>query len=108
MYEERLISQILDRENLVKAIQQVQRKKGSPGVDGMETEELAMYFIKHENELRKQILTRNYQPKPVLRVEIPKPNGDKRMLGIPTVVDRSDSTSHRAGSYTHLREAISF
>lgn len=88
MYEEKLMSQILDRKNLAKAIKQVQRKKGSPGVDGMETEELAMYFIKHENELKKQILTRNYQPKPVLRVEIPKPNGDKRMLGIPTVVDR--------------------
>lgn len=88
MYEERLISQILDRENLVKAIQQVQRKKGSPGADGMETEELFAYFTKNGDELRRRILKRAYQPKPVLRVEVPKPNGDKRMLGIPTVVDR--------------------
>lgn len=88
MYTEELMSQILDRENLKRAIQRVKQKKGAPGVDGMEVEELFSYFVKHESELKRQIRQRTYQPKPVLRVEIPKPNGGKRLLGIPTVVDR--------------------
>lgn len=88
VYTEKLIIQLLERENLNRAIQRVKQKKGAPGVDGMEVEELSSYFAKHEEEIRKQILQRTYQPKPVLRVEIPKPDGGKRLLGIPTVVDR--------------------
>lgn len=88
VYTEKLMIQILERENLNQAIQRVKQKKGAPGVDGMEVDELFGYFGKHEEEIRKQILQRTYQPKPVLRVEIPKSNGGKRLLGIPTVVDR--------------------
>lgn len=88
MYTEKLIVQIVDKDNLNQAIQRVKKNKGAPGVDGMETEELFSYFTNHGAELRKQILERSYKPSPVLRVEIPKPNGGKRMLGIPTVVDR--------------------
>lgn len=79
---------ILDKENLRAAIKQVKRNKGTAGVDGMEVEELEAYFARNGDELRRQILARKYQPRPVLRVEIPKANGGVRLLGIPTVVDR--------------------
>lgn len=88
MYTEKLMVQILDNENLSAALKRVKQKKGSPGVDGMEVEELSSYFAKHGDEIRKQILQRTYKPHPVLRKEIPKPNGKMRLLGIPTVVDR--------------------
>lgn len=88
VYTEKLMMQILEIDNLNRAIQRVKQNKGAPGVDGLEVDELFVYFAKHETELRKQILQRTYQPKPVLRVEIPKPDGGKRLLGIPTVVDR--------------------
>lgn len=88
MYTEKLMAQILDKENLSAAIKQVKRNKGSAGVDGMEVEELDTYFARNGDELRRQILARKYQPYPVLRVEIPKANGGVRLLGIPTVVDR--------------------
>lgn len=88
MYTDKLMIQILERDNINKAIKRVKQNKGAAGVDGMEVDELFSYFVEHEQELRKQILQRKYQPSPVLRVEIPKSNGGTRLLGIPTVVDR--------------------
>ena len=88
MHTEKLMIRILERENLNLAIQRVKRNKGKAGVDGMEVEEVFAYFSKNEQRIRKEILQRSYQPQPVLRVEIAKPNGGVRLLGIPTVVDR--------------------
>ncbi len=83
-----LLEQILEPNNLNRAYKQVKKKKGSHGVDGMEVEHLLQYFKDNGEALRKTILEGKYRPKPVLRVEIPKDNGKKRQLGIPTVVDR--------------------
>lgn len=84
----RLLEQILEPDNLNRAYKQVKKKKGSHGIDGMEVEHLLQYFKEKGEELRESILEGNYSPKPVRRVEIPKENGKKRQLGIPTVVDR--------------------
>ena len=63
------------------------KNKGASGVDGITIEELGLYMYKHKEEIKEQIRTRKYKPSPVRRVYIPKENGDKRGLGIPTVVD---------------------
>jgi RNA-directed DNA polymerase len=76
------------RENLWKALKQVQANKGSPGIDGMTVNELTGYLAKHWPAIREQLLQGTYQPQPVKRVEIPKPDGGVRKLGIPTVLDR--------------------
>lgn len=88
MYEERLLDRILNRDNLNLAFKQVKKNKGAPGVDGMTVEELGTYMVLNKDEIISQIRQRKYQPSPVLRVEIPKPNGGIRLLGIPTVKDR--------------------
>ncbi len=79
---------ICSRENLWKALRQVQANKGSAGVDGMTVRRLPGYLAKHWPALREQLLQGTYQPQPVKRVEIPKPDGGVRKLGIPAVVDR--------------------
>ncbi len=86
--ENGLLEQILDRENLNKAFKQVKKNKGSHGVDGMKVEHLLQYLKDNGDELQETILEGKYRPNPVRRVEIPKDNGKKRKLGIPTVVDR--------------------
>ena len=83
-----LLELILEPRNLNLAYKQVKKNKGSHGVDGMEVEHLLQYFKENGEELRKSILDGKYRPKPVRRVAIPKDNGKKRQLGIPTVVDR--------------------
>lgn len=88
MYEERLLDRILNRDNLNLAFKQVKKNKGAAGVDGMTVEELGTYMALNKDEIILQIRQRKYQPSPVLRVEIPKPNGGIRLLGIPTVKDR--------------------
>src|SRR5699024_11475299 len=74
--------------NLNEAFQQVKQNNGSAGLDNMSMAEAEVYIQNHHKEFINQIRHRTYQPKPVLRVEIPNPNGGKRLLGIPTVVDR--------------------
>jgi group II intron reverse transcriptase/maturase len=86
--ENGLLELILEPRNLNQAYKQVKKNKGSHGVDGMEVEHLLQFFKDNGEELRKSILDGKYRPKPVRRVEIPKDNGKKRQLGIPTVVDR--------------------
>jgi group II intron reverse transcriptase/maturase len=86
--KERILEQILDKENLNNAFKRVKSNKGSHGVDGMEVDELLQYLRKNGDQLKQSILDDKYHPNPVRRVEIPKDNGKKRNLGIPTVVDR--------------------
>ncbi|SRR6266446_4259400 len=85
---ERLMEEVCEAGNLRKALQRVKANRGAPGVDGMTVEGLAEYFGQHEAELRQQLLSGTYQPQPVRRVEIEKPDGGTRQLGIPTVLDR--------------------
>ncbi|WP_332914528.1 hypothetical protein [Algoriphagus boritolerans] len=83
-----LLEFILSPSNLNAAYLQVKRNKGAGGVDKMEVESLKDYLVSHKDELITAILRGKYRPNPVRRVEIPKDNGQKRQLGIPTVVDR--------------------
>src|ERR1700744_3065746 len=83
-----MLEQILDRRNVERALEQVIGNKGAAGVDGMQTEELRGYLNDNWQSLRAGILEGNYQPNAVRKLEIPKQNGGKRMLGIPTVLDR--------------------
>ena len=83
-----LIEWILQDKNIDEAIRAVKRNKGAAGVDGMTVDELDAYFALHRNEIKLQIRAGEYKPSPVRRVYIPKANGKKRPLGIPTVVDR--------------------
>lgn len=86
--ESRMLEKILDRRNIDKALVQVMRNKGAGGVDGMQTDELRDYLNANYQSLRAKILEGSYEPSPVRKVEIPKPQGGVRMLGIPTVLDR--------------------
>lgn len=87
--EERLIDRILDDKNIEQAYKQVYANKGAGGVDGVTVYELRDYLDENWPNIKEAILSRTYRPQPVQRVEIPKPNGGKRKLGIPTVVDRT-------------------
>ncbi len=83
-----LMEQILSKDNLNTAYLQVVRNKGAAGVDGMTVEELGVYLSENGENIREQLQTRKYKPQPVRRVEIPKPDGGTRNLGVPTVTDR--------------------
>jgi len=83
-----LLEKILDDKNLYNAYKQVYKNKGASGVDGVTVEELDVYLFQHKEEIKEQIRNLKYKPSPVRRVEIPKENGKKRKLGIPTAVDR--------------------
>src|ERR1051325_1918386 len=84
----RLMEAVCERENLKAALRQVKANKGSPGVDGMTVVGMKDYLKQHWPAIREQLLNGTYEPKPVRRVEIPKPDGGGRKLGIPTVLDR--------------------
>lgn len=84
----RLIDKVVSKDNLNLAYKQVVANKGTSGVDKMTCDEVLEYLKVHGKDLVNQILSRNYQPLPVRRVEIPKPNGGVRKLGVPTVIDR--------------------
>ena len=84
----RLIEQILAKSNVRTALERVIANHGAPGIDGMPVEELRDYMNANWQSIKESILAREYRPKPVRRVEIPKPNGGVRKLGIPRVVDR--------------------
>ena len=82
------MEEVVSPENYGKALQAVVANQGGPGIDGMRTEELKAHLAKHWPKIQSKLLAGTYTPSPVRRVEIPKPNGGKRMLGIPTVMDR--------------------
>lgn len=83
-----ILEEVVEYVNLNKAYKQVWANKGSGGIDKMDVTELRQWMGKNINNLRKEILEQSYQVSPVRKVEIPKPGGGKRMLGIPTVKDR--------------------
>ena len=85
---ERLMEEVVERENLKEALKRVKANKGSPGVDGMTVHALPDHLKEHWPTIREQLLSGTYEPQPVRRVEIPKPDGGVRKLGIPTVLDR--------------------
>jgi RNA-directed DNA polymerase len=82
------MERVVERDNLRKALAQVQRNKGAPGGDGMTIADLAVHLKDHWPAIRSQLLAGTYQPQPVRRAEIPKASGGTRALGIPTVIDR--------------------
>src|ERR1017187_8939766 len=84
----RLMEEVCERENLKEALRRVKANKGSAGVDGMTVGGISDYLKQHWPVIREQLLNGTYEPKPVRRVEIPKPDGGVRKLGIPTVLDR--------------------
>jgi len=83
-----LLEKMLERNNMLQALKRVKGNKGAPGIDGMTVKELEPYLVKHWANIKTSLLQGTYQPSPVKRVEIPKPGGGKRPLGIPTVADR--------------------
>src|SRR6201992_1826621 len=85
---EQLMEEVCDRGNLVRAWKRVRSNKGSPGVDGMTIAGAKVYLREHWPNIRSQLLSGTYQPQPARRVEIPKPGGGVRKLGVPCVVDR--------------------
>jgi RNA-directed DNA polymerase len=87
MYEE-LMEEVVSDANVEVALRAVQRNQGKPGIDGMTTSELEGHLQKHWSKIRAKLLAGTYAVTPVREVEIPKPNGGSRKLGIPTVLDR--------------------
>src|SRR5690625_4451612 len=83
-----LMERILSRGNLLSALKRVERNKGSHGVDGMSVQNLRAHILEHWESMRIELLKGTYEPQAVRRVEIPKPDGGVRLLGIPTVTDR--------------------
>src|SRR6266498_1361174 len=85
---QRVMEEVCEGENRREALKRVRANQGSPGIDGMTVDELPEYLEQHWPAVREQLLSGTYEPKPVKRVEIPKPDGGMRKLGIPTVLDR--------------------
>src|SRR6266511_2574728 len=85
---QRVMEEVCEGENRREALKRVRANQGSPGIDGMTVGELPEYLEQHWPAVREQLLSGTYEPKPVKRVEIPKPDGGVRKLGIPTVLDR--------------------
>src|SRR3984957_5270833 len=87
-YGEQLMEEVCERDNCKQALARVKANKESAGVDGMTVRELPEFLKRHWPAIREQLLSGAYRPQPVRRVEIPKPDGGVRKLGIPTVLDR--------------------
>ena len=85
---QQLMEEVCEARNLRKALKRVRSNSGSPGVDGMTVEQLPAHLKQHWPQIKQQLLEGTYRPQPVRRVEIPKPGGGVRKLGIPTVLDR--------------------
>jgi len=87
-HEGEMWGRVFSRGNMYAALERVQQNGGAPGVDGMKEKELPEHLRQHWESIREKLDTGSYRPSPVKRVEIPKPGGGKRQLGIPTVLDR--------------------
>lgn len=83
-----LLEQMLERANMLAALKRVEANDGAPGVDGMEAKDLRLHLKTNWVQIRSELEAGTYEPQPVRRVEIPKPDGGKRQLGIPTCLDR--------------------
>lgn len=86
--ESLVMEEVVKRDNVLLAVERVIRNKGVAGVDGMGVKELRPYLREHWLTIKEELLSGSYQPQAIKRVEIPKPNGGVRKLGIPTVLDR--------------------
>ena len=82
------MEEMVERQNVLAALKRVRRNKGSPGIDGMTVDELVPHLVGNWPEIRARLLDGTYEPSAVKKVEIPKPGGGTRMLGIPTALDR--------------------
>jgi len=89
---ESLMKAVIEHQNMIKALQQVKRNKGQGGIDGMSVDQLDDYLNTNWSAIKEQLLDGSYQPQPVLGIQIPKPNGGMRLLGIPTVVGKTLQT----------------
>ena len=87
--QSKLLEAILHKDNLNRAYKRVKANKGAPGIDGMTIDDALLYFKEYQQEFTDRIYRGKYTPSPVRRVEIPKPDGGVRKLGIPTVIDRT-------------------
>ena len=97
----RLMEEVCERENLKAALKQVKANQGSPGVDGMTVVGIKDYLKQDWPAIREQLLNGTYEPQPVRRVEIPKPDGGGvRKLGIPTVISQCTSAGSVSGCFT--------
>ena len=105
-YANGLLEKILDRHNMNRAYKRVKGNKGSHGVDGMTVDELLQHLKQNGSQLIESIRNGEYRPSPVRRVEIPKPDGGKRLLGIPHSHRKNDTASHSSSSYSNLRKEI--
>ena len=83
-----LMEEVLSRQNMLKALRRVEKNKGAPDIDNLTVESLKPYLCQNWLLIREQLLKGDHKPQPVLRIEIPKPNAEKRLLRIPTVIDR--------------------
>jgi len=83
-----LMEEVLSRQNMLKALRRVKKNKGASGIDNLTVESLKPYLRQNWLLIKEQLLKGDYKPQPVLRVEIDKPSEGKRLLGIPTVIDR--------------------
>ena len=83
-----LMERVLEGENLRRAVRQVRRNRGAPGVDGMTVDGLVAHLTTHWPAIRASLVAGTYEPQPVRRVDIPKPGGGTRHLGVPVVLDR--------------------
>jgi RNA-directed DNA polymerase len=86
--DEGWLDAVVERENMIRALKRVQGNKGAPGIDGMTVEDLESYLKTHWARIKAELLEGRYKPQAVRGVEIPKPDGGVRKLGIPTAVDR--------------------
>jgi group II intron reverse transcriptase/maturase len=110
-YTSNMLAQILGRENMTEAYKRVVTNKGSHGVDGMKVDELLLYLKENWATIKQRILDGKYKPQPVRRVEIPKPDGGVRLLGILTVLDRLIQQAIAqvlSGVYTHTFSSSSY
>ncbi len=87
-HDHRLMEAVVERANAIAALKRVRQNKGSPGTDGMTVDDLPAHLATEWEAIRAQLLAGTYQPQPVRRHEIPKHDGGRRQLGIPTVLDR--------------------
>jgi RNA-directed DNA polymerase len=104
-HEGEMWGRVLSRENLMVALERVKQNQGAPGVDGMTVAELPEHLQKHWPSIRTKLETGRYRPSPVKRVEIPKPGGGQRKLGIPIIT--SYCTSYRElGDFGEILEGF--
>ena len=103
---ERLMEVVVERVKMSAAYKRVVGNKGASGIDGRTVDELKPYVVREWERIKSELLEGGYTPQPVLQVEIPKPDGGVRALGIPTVVDRLIRAGDPSGTGAHVRPGV--